>query len=394
MVYNFFKKIGLTLTISTFVIIVTAFIIFILHIFISSITDWIMTIQQTEENKTLYIVIVSFFLLFTFGIILFIIGEIIDFLFGNYRSLLLEKKDYTLLEDEKNKTIVIIPAFNEEETIKQAIELVQPYCRQVLVVDDGSTDNTKKIAEEANALVLSHKVNLGLGQSLRDGIRKALSLNAESFVIFDADLQYQASDIPKLLYYIFQEDYDLVMGSRLAGEIEKMNFLKKFGNIMYTKLLRYLTHEGITDGQTGLRAFNAQFAKSIKIRGDFTYTQEMILEAVSKKFKIGEIPIYFSRRTSGRSRLMRNPFHFAKASGIFLLKVLIDLNPLKIYSLISGFLIMVGFYMGGKEVVDWLLYSKQNYISDPIWAIIGIVVIMNAFVLLFLGLIFSASKND
>jgi len=394
MVYNFFKKVGITLTIATFIIMVTAFIIFISHIFVSSISNWIMTIRFREENRVIYIVIVSFFLLFTLGIVLFIFGEIIDFLFGNYRSLLLEKKEYTLSEEEKNKTIVIIPAFNEEETIKTAIEQVKPYCKHVLVVDDGSTDNTKRIAEECNAIVLSHKVNLGLGQSLRDGIKKALSLNAQAFVIFDADLQYQASDIPKLLYYIFREDYDLVMGSRLAGKIEKMNFLKKFGNIMYTKLLRYLTREGITDGQTGLRAFTQEFAKSIKIRGDFTYTQEMILEAVSKKFKIGEIPIYFARRISGHSRLMRNPFHFAKSSGIFLLKVLIDLNPLKIYALISGFLITVGFYMGGKEVVDWLLYSKENNISDPIWAIIGIVIIMNAFVILFIGLIFSASKNE
>jgi len=314
-----------------------------------------------------------------------------QFFFGKYRSLILDKKEYSLSPEEKDMITVIIPAYNEEETIEKAIKKVKPYCKNVIVVNDGSTDKTREKAEKAGAIVVNHKLNQGLGLSLRDGVKKALAIDSKIIINFDADLQYQAEDIPHLVYYILHEDYDLMMGSRLAGKIEKMHWFKRMGNKLYTKLLRYLTKTGITDGQTGFRAFTAEFARQIKIRGDFTYTQEMILEAVSKKTKIGEIPIYFKKRDSGTSRLMKSPMHFAKASGIFLLKVLADLNPLKIYSLFSSFLIIIGYYLGGKYVLDWFAIGE---ISNPFWATIGVIIVMTAIVILSFGFLISATKHE
>jgi len=389
---NVFKKIGLFLAISAFFILTLILLVFLVVEFFQSLILWISMLSKIQTSLSLYILSLSLIMVFTIGIIFYLIGEIVQFFFGKYRSLLLEpKSDFLLSPEERDKITVIIPAYNESETIGKAIRKVKPYCKNVVVVNDGSTDNTKEIAEQNGAIVVNHKLNQGLGQSLRDGVRKALALDSKIIVNFDADLQYKAEDIPSLVYYILYEDYDLMMGSRLAGEIETMHWFKKIGNKMYTKLLRYLTKCGISDGQTGFRAFTSEFASKIKIRGDFTYTQEMILEAVSKKAKIGEIPIFFGRRDSGNSRLMKNPFHFAKASGIFLLKVLVDLNPLKIYSLFSSFLIIIGYYIGGKYILDWLAIGK---ISNPFWATIGVIIVMTAIIILSFGFLFSATKHE
>jgi len=388
---NIFKKVGFFCASFSFLLLTFMLIVFLVIEFFQSAITWITMLTEIKKGLSLYILSLSLIMIFTFGIILYIIGEFIQFFFGKYQSLLLDRKEYSLSPEEKEMITVIIPAYNEEETIEKAIEEVRPYCNHIVVINDGSTDNTKQIAEKAGAIVVNHKLNQGLGKSLRDGVRKALTLGSKIIVNFDADLQYKAEDIPRLVYYLIHEEYDLMMGSRLAGTIEKMNWLKKFGNKMYTKLLQYLTKTGISDGQTGFRAFTAEFAKMIKIRGDFTYTQEMILEAVSKRSKIGEIPIYFRIRDSGSSRLMRNPLHFAKASGIFLLKVLVDLNPLKVYFLFSSLLIIIGYYIGGKYVLDWFVSGD---ISNPFWATIGVITVMTALVILSFGLLFSSTKHE
>jgi glycosyltransferase involved in cell wall biosynthesis len=268
---------------------------------------------------------------------------------------------------------------------------VKPYCKHVIVVDDGSEDKTGEIATKNGAVIVEHKLNQGLGQSLRDGIRRAIALESYIIINFDADLQYRAEEIPDLVYYIIHEDYDLIMGSRLEGKIEKMSKFKKFGNKMYTRLLRYLTKVGVSDGQTGFRAFTKEFAAMIKIRGDFTYTQEMILEATTKKAKIGEIPIHFDIREDGSSRLMKSSFHFAKSSGIFLVKVLIDLNPLKIFAIFSSILIAIGFYLGGTEIIDWLITGVMD---NSVLIIIGIIIIFTAIIILSVSLLISSGKSN
>jgi len=388
---NIFKKLGLFCASIAFLLLTLMLLIFLIVEFFQSIILWISMLSEITQGLSLYILSLSLMMIFTIGIILYLIGEVMQFFFGKYRSLILDKKEYSLSPEEKDMITVIIPAYNEEETIEKAIKKVKPYCKNVIVVNDGSTDKTREKAEKAGAIVVNHKLNQGLGLSLRDGVKKALAIDSKIIINFDADLQYQAEDIPHLVYYILHEDYDLMMGSRLAGKIEKMHWFKRMGNKLYTKLLRYLTKTGITDGQTGFRAFTAEFARQIKIRGDFTYTQEMILEAVSKKTKIGEIPIYFKKRDSGTSRLMKSPMHFAKASGIFLLKVLADLNPLKIYSLFSSFLIIIGYYLGGKYVLDWFAIGE---ISNPFWATIGVIIVMTAIVILSFGFLISATKHE
>lgn len=228
------------------------------------------------------------------------------------------------------KIIVTIPAFNEEETIRYLIEDVERVMKknqhkfEIIVVDDGSTDNTPKIAKDAGATVHSHLYNQGLAQVFRTEIRSALERNADVIVHIDADYQYNPKEIPRLLDPILRNEADLVLGSRFSGTIEEMSSIKRIGNLMFSKITSLIVRQKITDAQTGFRAFTRRFARQIKISSEYTYTQEMIIRAVKKKFGIKEVPINFARRSSGDSRLISNTLEYAIKASIDILKVCRD----------------------------------------------------------------------
>ena len=134
--------------------------------------------------------------------------------------------------------VVTIPAYNEEKTIGVMVNKVNEvmksngYDYKILVVDDGSKDNTKEAAKNAKALVYSHPKNYGLAETFITEVEKALKLGADAIVHIDADMQYNPEDIPKLVKEI-ENGYDLVLGSRFKGTIEGMPFMKRMGNIAF-----------------------------------------------------------------------------------------------------------------------------------------------------------------
>jgi len=248
------------------------------------------------------------------------------------------------------KVIVAIPAFNEEKSIKEVISRVTKvmdagrYNYQVLVVDDGSKDKTAEIAKKAGAVVYSHPKNYGLAETFRTEIEKALQLGADAVVHIDADMQYRAEEIPKLLKEI-KNGYGLVIGSRLKGTIEEMPAIKKLGNIAFSKAISNITKLKISDAQSGFRAFTRKVAEEVEITSNHTYTQEQIIRAVKKKFKIKDVPIYFAKR-EGKSRLISNPFEYAIKAWINIIRVYRDYEPLKFFGTIGGLIFGIGFLMG------------------------------------------------
>lgn len=216
------------------------------------------------------------------------------------------------------KLIITIPAFNEEKTIGDVIQKIQEvmdqtkYCYNylVLVVNDGSDDETVKEAANAGAFVFSHQENKGLAETFRTEMKVCCELGAEIIIHTDADGQYKAEEIPLLIEQV-ENGYDLVLGSRFKGTIENMCFMKKVGNIAFSIALSLLSRRKISDGQTGFRAFTRKIAEEIQIISDHTYTQEQIIRAAQDNYSIKEVPIYFAKRDNGQSRLMRSPFDYA-----------------------------------------------------------------------------------
>ncbi len=276
------------------------------------------------------------------------------------------------------KIIITIPAYNEEKTLGKVLEDIKKVTNekkikiQLLVVNDGSRDRTAKVAEAAGALVRSHPFNMGLAETFRTEMRTCLDLKADIIVHTDADGQYLAEDIPKLLEPIIKGEADMVLGSRFKGKIESMPFLKRLGNKAFSHVISKIVHLPISDGQTGFRAFTKQVAEAIPVISNHTYTQETIIRAARHKFKIKEVPVYFARR-DGKSRLISNPFEYAIKAWINIFRIYRDYEPLKFFGLWGGAFIFAGFDLGISLVYLFLTTGKVGHIPLTILSMLLIV---------------------
>jgi glycosyltransferase involved in cell wall biosynthesis len=204
----------------------------------------------------------------------------------------LQAQDEKIGLDRNNLIIACIPALNEERTISSIILLARKYVDEVLVCDDGSSDNTSELAKEAGAIVFEHSMNLGKGASLKTLFKAALERGAEIIITLDADGQHNPCQIPDLFKPIIDKKADIVIGSRYHKDSEnKAPLYRKFG----ASILNYLTSgkSNIKDTQSGFRAFSNRSAKemiNVKAKG-YGAESEQIIIASRKEFNIIEVPI-------------------------------------------------------------------------------------------------------
>jgi len=247
--------------------------------------------------------------------------------------------------------LVTIPAYNEEKSIGKVISDIKhelsktKHTYRIMVIDDGSSDETEKVAVENGALVFYHQGNFGLAETFKTEMKKAIMLKPDVIVHTDADGQYLASEIPKILRPIEEKKADLVIGSRFRGKIEHMSFVKRIGNKAFSKVISGITRLRISDAQSGFRAFTPEVAK-LNITSNYTYTQEQIIRCSIEKLRVCEVPITFVRRKNGKSKLMKNPFEFAAKAWINLLRIYRDYKPLKFFGIVGGLFFMMGFLIG------------------------------------------------
>lgn len=203
--------------------------------------------------------------------------------------------------------MVFLPAHNEEESIAEVIGKIprqfHPMVRvKVLVIDDGSADQTVAVSKQAGAdYVVSFPHNRGLGAAVREGLHQCDKLGADIAVMIDADNEYPAWQIPDLLAPIFNGEADYTMGSRFLGNINGMRLHRRLGNYFFTFVQSLLLRKWIFDGQSGMRAFSKQAMKHAEIIHDYNYAQVLTLNLVRKGFHVKEIPIEYQVRTKGQS---------------------------------------------------------------------------------------------
>lgn len=182
-----------------------------------------------------------------------------------------------------NTTWVIIPMFNEGAVIHRVAREVLMAFPNLVVVDDGSTDDALEQSARAGATVLRHPINLGQGAALQTGIKYALQRGADYIVTFDADGQHQVKDAVAMLDMLQKENFDVVLGSRFIGTTIDMSFGRRLllkAAIIYTKITTGLN---LTDAHNGLRVFSRTAAMNINIRQNRMAHASEILEQISAK---------------------------------------------------------------------------------------------------------------
>lgn len=189
------------------------------------------------------------------------------------------------------KVCCVIPAYQESRAIDQVITIAQKYCTHVVVVDDGSTDNTGKIAEANGATVLRHPTNLGKGAALRTGFNYTIKKQYDVTITLDGDLQHNPHSIPRFLDKI-KQGYDIIVGSRYKTQSEDMPFARKLSNLITTTVLRVIFKVPVTDSQSGYRAFKRRVLETIPVRDNgFAAETEILIDAQRAGFLISEVPI-------------------------------------------------------------------------------------------------------
>ena len=284
--------------------------------------------------------------------------------------------------------IVQIPAFNEEETIGEVIRAVPRSVPgftkvEVLVIDDGSTDDTARIARQAGADHVHHMgCNMGLARTFCAGLEEALALGADVIVNTDADHQYCSDDIPALVRPICAGEAKIVVGARPIRDNESFSPTKKLLQRLGSWVVRKCSGTHIPDAPSGFRAYARDAAARMCVINTYTYTIETIIQAGRKRIPITSVPVRVNR-VDRPSRLFRGMGEYILRSITTILRVFVLYSPLRFFLLLAALCALPGFagvgrflwfYMadGGAGHVQSLVLSSALLAMAMVFMAIGI----------------------
>ena len=225
-----------------------------------------------------------------------------------------------------------VPAYNEEKNIAGIIQKLSEIADTIIVCNDGSTDNTGKIAEKMGAVVITHERNMGYGGAIRSLFLKARELESDMLVTLDSDGQHRISDVLPVVEPIIKNQADLVIGSRfLTNNQEDMPKYRKIGIKMITSLANSSLEDSVSDSQSGFRAYGKNILSNITPSENGMGVSNEILMKVSKKgFKIAEVPIIVSYEGDTSTQ---NPISHGASVTFSTLKFISIDHPLKFYGI-------------------------------------------------------------
>lgn len=189
------------------------------------------------------------------------------------------------------KIVAVIPAYNAERFVGQVVRRTRKFVGRVIVVDDGSVDDTAKVAKSAGAIVVRLEKNSGKANAIKKGVA-ATAGKADIIVLLDADLQHLPEEIPDLIRPVKNGKCDICIGSRFLGDYGRMPFHRRLTNRLTTFFTNRLTGYGLTDVQCGFRAIGPTAIAKLKFEGDrYTIETKMVLEAHDAGLRVREVPI-------------------------------------------------------------------------------------------------------
>ncbi|HJN62363.1 MAG TPA: glycosyltransferase family 2 protein [Candidatus Parcubacteria bacterium] len=208
------------------------------------------------------------------------------------------------------KLSIVIPIYNERETLLKIIEKVEEADslsleKEIILVDDGSTDGTREILKnlEKKYLVIYHSKNQGKGAALRNGFKKA---TGDIILIQDADLEYNPQNYPSLLRPILENKTEIVYGSRNLKKNPRVHLKYYIGGKITNWLFNFFSGAKLTDFWTCYKVFKAPILKSFELKKNgFGFEAEVTIKSLKKKYKILEVPIDYSPRTTKQGKKIR-----------------------------------------------------------------------------------------
>ncbi len=257
-----------------------------------------------------------------------------------------ELREKTRNASDQVKVVAVMPAYNEESYIGTMVLKVKQYVDEVIVIDDGSKDNTSQIARLAGATVVRHDKNQGYGAAIQSALVEARRRAPDVLVLLDSDTQHNPEEIPRLIKPV-REGFDLVIGSR---ELQKNNIprYRRIGQ----KVLSYSTHvlsrEKVIDSESGFRCFSKKAIHVLELKENgMAVSAETIAEAVGKGLKVTEVPISIIYVKDGSTL---NPVAHGLQVLARIIAMISERRPLFFFGLSGGILTILGLIAGGRVI--------------------------------------------
>lgn len=279
------------------------------------------------------------------------------------------------------KLIINIPAYNEAEKIGETIRRIPRSFEgidevSVHVVDDGSIDHTGQIAHKEGAnRVVTHSRNMGLGKAFRTSVETALEEGADIMVNIDADGQFDPNDIKKLLAPILSGEADIVIGNRFGDhEAKNIPLIKDTLNRFAARVISGFLKTPIDDLTCGFRAYTREALLRLNLLENFTYTQEVIIDAIGKGMKIIWIPVEVTYFADRKSKMTKSVFKFVSNGFRIIVRAIRDVRPMKFFGIpgffllgiaVVFFLVFLGFYFQDFKISpyrNYLFFSALSFV--------------------------------
>lgn len=259
------------------------------------------------------------------------------------------------------KKIVCIPVFNEERIIEDVIKKTSKFVDQIIVCDDGSSDNTSKIARDAGAYVITHDKNLGKGAAMKTLFSYVKKTDAEIIITIDGDGQFLPEEIPKLIAPIMKGSADIVIGYRF-GDNDEMPSYRKIGNKFLDKVTNLASELPFRDTQGGFRAYSRKAIDSISFNSSgFGVDAEILIDASKKGLKISEEKVTVIYNTGGKTSTKSPLLHCSEVLGS-LIELIALRHPLKYLGIPGVILITLGIILGVFVIIT---FNESRYFSIP-----------------------------
>jgi glycosyltransferase involved in cell wall biosynthesis len=296
------------------------------------------------------------------------------------------------------KLIIQIPCYNEAGTLAIALaELPREVpgfdAVEWLVVDDGSNDETVRVAREGGVdHIVRNTSNQGLARTFMKGIETSLQLGADVIVNTDADNQYYAGDIPALVAPIIQGRADIVVGARPIEAIEHFSPIKKLLQRLGSWVVRSVSGTDIPDASSGFRAMSRDAARRLVVFNEYTYTLETIIQAGQKNVAITSVPIRVNKDLRS-SRLVKSIPSYIKKSIGTIVRIFVIYRPFRFFGSIGAVLFAAGLILGFRYLYEFMTGAGGGHIQSLILVSILLGMGFQTFLIAFVADLLAANRK-